>query len=69
MSVVEQDRYAHLPRARAAFLADCAYRAVDDPARLAKAMRVVRAALALGVLTSDDLTPLPDPRSKNAVSW
>lgn len=38
-----------------------ARRAVEDPARLKKATLQVRAALAAGKLTLDDLTPLPDP--------
>jgi len=39
-----------------------AHRAVDDPAQLARAARIVRAALARNRLTLDDLTPLPDTR-------
>jgi hypothetical protein len=38
-----------------------AERAVDDPAKLAKAARIVRAALARHRLSLDDLTPLPAP--------
>jgi hypothetical protein len=36
-----------------------AHRAVDDPAQLARAARIVRAALARRKLTVADLTPLP----------
>jgi hypothetical protein len=38
-----------------------AHRAVDDPAKLAKAARVVRAALARNKLNLTDLTPLDPP--------
>jgi hypothetical protein len=36
-----------------------AHRAVDDPAQLARAARIVRAALARRKLTLAELTPLP----------
>ena len=56
--------------ARAAMLRNAANRAVDDPAQLAKAARIVRAALARRVLTPRDLTgevvkpsDLPDTES------
>jgi hypothetical protein len=38
-----------------------AHRAVDDPAYLARAARIVRAALARRKLSIEDLTPLPLP--------
>lgn len=38
---------------------NAAHRAVDDPAQLARAARIVRAALARQRLTLDELTPLP----------
>jgi hypothetical protein len=40
-----------------------ANRAVDDPAQLARAARIVRAALARQRLTLDDLTPPATPDS------
>ena len=43
-------------RATEAHIRNTAIRAVDDPAQLAKAARIVRAALQRGRLTSDDLT-------------
>jgi hypothetical protein len=43
-----------------------AHRAVDDPARLAQATRIVRAALARKRLTLDELTPLDPPTPKRA---
>jgi hypothetical protein len=36
-----------------------AHRAIDDPAKLARAARIVRAALARRKLTLAELTPLP----------
>lgn len=47
-------------KARAIRLTQVAHRAVDDPATLARAARIVRAALARQRLTLDELTPLPD---------
>lgn len=41
-----------------AHLRNSAHRAVDDPAQLARAARIVRAALARQRLTLSDLTPL-----------
>jgi hypothetical protein len=38
-----------------------AHRAVDDPAQLARAARIVRAALARRKITLDELTPLSPP--------
>lgn len=43
--------------ARAAHELRAAERAVDDPVKLARAARIVRAALARRVLTVEDLTP------------
>jgi hypothetical protein len=45
--------------ATAARLRNQANRAVDHPAKLARAARIVRAALARRKLTVADLTPLP----------
>jgi hypothetical protein len=45
--------------ARRVRLTQTAHRAVDDPIELARAARIVRAALARQRLTIDDLTPLP----------
>jgi hypothetical protein len=56
---VALDRTVDTAPARAAMLANAADRAVDDPAKLARAARIVRAALARRKLTLDDLTP-PD---------
>jgi hypothetical protein len=42
--------------ATTAHLTNAALRAVDDPATLARAARIVRAALARHALTPDDLT-------------
>lgn len=46
-------------KARATRLTQTAHRAVDDPATLARAARIIRAALARQALTLYDLTPLP----------
>jgi hypothetical protein len=46
-------------KARAVRLAQTAHRAVDDPAQLARAARIVRAALARERISPDELTPLP----------
>jgi hypothetical protein len=46
-------------KARAIRLTQTAHRAVDDPLELARAARIVRAALARRKLTLDELTPLP----------
>lgn len=51
-----------LQRGREVHQRHSAHRAVDDPAKLARAARIVRAALARQVLTLDDLAPLPDTR-------
>lgn len=60
---VRERRTAALARGREIYMAETAHRALDDPARLARAARIVRAALERGVLTQADLTPLPDPRA------
>jgi hypothetical protein len=52
---------AGLVKARAKLQDQTAYRAVDDPVRLARAARIVRAALARQMIELADLTPLPDP--------
>jgi hypothetical protein len=49
------DRTINTAPARAAQLRNAAHRAVDDPAQLHRAARIVRAALARQVLTEDDL--------------
>ncbi|MGH3521954.1 MAG: hypothetical protein ACRDU4_03780 [Mycobacterium sp.] len=46
-------------RATEAHQTHAAHRAVDDPAQLARAARIVRAALARKGLSLADLTPLP----------
>jgi hypothetical protein len=46
-------------KARAVRLTQTAHRAVDDPLELARAARIVRAALARRRLTLAELTPLP----------
>jgi hypothetical protein len=46
-------------KARAVRLTQTAHRAVDDPLELARAARIVRAALARKRLTLAELTPLP----------
>lgn len=48
-------RAARTRNARTTYMTNAAVRAVDDPATLAKAARIVRAALARQVLTEDDL--------------
>ena len=50
-----------LAQARDKFQAQTAHRAVDDPVVLARAQRIVRAALARRKLRLADLSPLPDP--------
>lgn len=54
--------YRDTSNATAARLTDQAHRAVDDPVALAKAARIVRAALDRQRLTLADLTPLPERR-------
>lgn len=44
--------------------AKSAHRAVDDPTKLARAARIVRAALARDKLTLDELTPLELPAGR-----
>lgn len=51
------DGVARTAKARAAHLQRAANRAVDDDVQLARAARIVRAALARRVLTVDDLAP------------
>ena len=53
-------------KARKVKLTNHAHRAVDDPVQLARAARIVRAALARQRLTLGDLTPLPAPRDGSA---
>jgi hypothetical protein len=48
---------AQTENARAASMQYAAERAIDDPAKLAKAARIVRLALARGRLTPDELAP------------
>jgi hypothetical protein len=50
-----QDKFAQTAAARAEHARRAANRAVDDPVKLARAARIVRAALARQVLTEDDL--------------
>jgi hypothetical protein len=52
---------ARTDRATAERLRRAAHRAVDDPTKLASAVRIVRAALAQKRLTANDLTPLAAP--------
>jgi hypothetical protein len=49
------DGHAKTAKARKIHMERSAHRAVDDPAQLARAARIVRAALARRVLTEDDL--------------
>lgn len=53
-----------LVRARAKNQARAAHYALEDPLRLARAARIVRAALARQMIDVADLTPLPDPRAE-----
>lgn len=50
---------ARTDAATQAHVTNAAHRAVDDPRELARAARIVRAALARKKLTHADLTPLP----------
>ncbi|WP_432886785.1 hypothetical protein ACQPYH_04160 [Kribbella sp. CA-245084] len=50
-----QSNAARTAPARNAALRNAALRATDDPVRLARAARIVRAALERGRLTTDDL--------------
>lgn len=52
---VAADNAARTAPARRAQLRNAALRATDDPAQLARAARIVRAALERGKLTPDDL--------------
>lgn len=52
--------------ARAEYERRSAYRAIDDPAALARAARIVRAALARQKIALADLTPLEPPKDKSA---
>jgi hypothetical protein len=60
------DKLASAAHARDTHQRNAAHRAVDDPAKLAAAARIVRAALARKRLALTDLTPLPDTRRKSA---
>jgi hypothetical protein len=53
------DGHTQTEKARETWQRDSAHRAVDDPAALARAARIVRAALARRKLNVADLTPLP----------
>lgn len=53
---------ARTVKARQEHQRNAAHRAVDDPAQLARAARIVRAALARKRLSLAELTPLPDRR-------
>jgi hypothetical protein len=57
------DGLARTEKARETHVTRAAHRAVDDPAQLARAARIVRAALARKRLTLDELTPLPNSTS------
>lgn len=57
MSITPQERMQHARNARET---KSAYRALDDPPTLRRAVRIVRAAMARNVLTLDELTPLPE---------
>lgn len=59
-------RQTQLKAARQAHETKAAHRAVDDPVALARAARIVRAALAREKITSGDLTPLPSPADGDA---
>jgi hypothetical protein len=64
-------RQARTARGREKQLANAAHRAVDDPVVLARAARIVRAALARDRISLADLTPLPRPddnRSRQALT-
>jgi hypothetical protein len=54
-----RDGVAQTAKARETYLAQSAHRAVEDPVALARAARIVRAALARQRLTLAELTPLP----------
>lgn len=49
------DGRARTAVARSTAMRNAAVRAIDDPAQLARAARIVRAALARRILTTDDL--------------
>lgn len=51
----EDKRFAQTVPARRAQLTNAAVRATDNPVQLAKAARIIRAALQRGKLTPDDL--------------
>lgn len=53
-------------KARSVWLTRTAHRAADNPAELARATRIVRAALARQRLTLAELTPLPATREAGA---
>jgi hypothetical protein len=55
LSAANPPTRAHPTAATAGHMRNAANRAVDDPAQLAKAARIVRAALARRVLTPRDL--------------
>lgn len=54
-----RDGAGRTEKARATYLTLTAHRAVDDPVRLARAVRIVRAAIARQRVSLRDLTPLP----------
>jgi hypothetical protein len=55
-------------KARAVRLTQTAHRAVDDPVQLARAARIVRAALARERISMTELTPLPVAPARNLAS-
>lgn len=62
---VTAKKLAQLAEARGKYQAQVAHRAVDDPVRLGRAARIVRAALARQKLTLDELSPLPAPGDRD----
>lgn len=59
-SIAVENPESPTAKARAVRLTQTAHRAVDDPVQLARAVRIVRAALARERLTLGDLRPLPE---------
>lgn len=63
-----RNRARSLDAARLIYRDHAAHRAVDDPVRLARAARIVRAALARKKITLAELTPIPEPENRKKAS-
>lgn len=62
---MESEAQRRMRYARDIVMAQHAHRAAEDRLRRNKAVRTVRAALARGMVTLEELTPLPNPNGSD----